>query len=80
MASAHLRLVHASDGPVAPSRRRSRRTPRLRLVLPLVPPRPGEHPRDAGLGALAAELREAELRDADRQLRPLLEIERRFDR
>ena len=76
----HLRLVHVSDGPLARPRRRRRRSPRLRLVLPLAPFAPREPNRDAGLRALAAELREAELRDADRQLRPLLEIERRFDR
>jgi hypothetical protein len=76
----HLRLVHEFEGPLARPRRRRRRSPRLRLVAPLAPFTAGEPDLDAGLSALAAELREAELRDADRQLRPLLEIERRFDR
>ena len=78
--AAYLRLVHASDGPLARSRRRRQRTPRLRLVVPLAQPGRGEPERDAGLSRLAQELREAELRDADRLLAPLLEIEGRADR
>ncbi len=78
--ASHLRLVHAADLPLARPRRRRRRTPRLRLVLPMAPPAAGEPARDAGLRTLARELREAELREADRLLAPLLEIEGRFDR
>lgn len=76
----HLRLVHVSDGPLARPRRRRRRSPRLRVVLPLAPFAAGEPDRDAGLRRLAQELREAELREADRLLAPVLELERRFDR
>ena len=49
-------------------------------MLPLAQPPLGEPEHDAGVHTLARELREAELREADRLLAPLLEIERRFDR
>jgi hypothetical protein len=76
----HLRLVHATDLPLEPPRRRDRRrAPRLHLVAPLVPPGTGCGSRDAGVDALADELRAGAV-DASAWFDPLLDIEGRFDR
>ena len=77
----HLRLVHATDLPLEPPRRRDRRrTPQLHLVAPLAPPGPGCGGEDRGVGALADELRGGGVDASAWFVDPLLDIEGRFDR
>ena len=77
----HLRLVHATDLPLEPPRRREgRRAPSLRLVAPLVPPGAACGAQDRAVGALADELRAGAAWDAEWFVDPPLDLDGRFDR
>jgi len=79
--ASHLRLVHATDLPLEPPRRRDRRrTPRLHLVAPPVPPGAGCGGEDRGVDDLADELRVGGVDASAGFVDPLLDIEGRFDR